>query len=438
VHAGGVHRLRGSPVAQFALSGLLAAVAIGAIGMEVGRRIGTQTAIEDAKQTARLAGDGIVAHAVTPAVAQGDPRALAELDALMREHVLRDGVVRVKLWAADGRIVYSDEAGLIGRRFELGAAQLAAVRHGTGVEVEVSELARPENRFEDSSERKLLEVYHPIRGADGERYLFEAYQRFSAVAAGGDRLWTAFAPAMVGTLLLLQLVNLPLARSLARRLRRTTEQREALLRRAVAASETERRGIAADLHDGVVQDLVGVCLDLDARAGELAAAGHEEASSTLRAGAAQTRHGVRALRTLLVDIYPPRLEQAGLVATLEDLAATATSRGLRTAVAAPQRLELDDATSRILFRCAQEALRNAVKHSRANRAWITLGADGTSAVLEVGDDGTGFDDALAAAAPAGGHVGLQALTDLVREAGGRLGVTSTPGAGATVTVTLPR
>jgi two-component system, NarL family, sensor kinase len=421
-------------VAQFALSGLLAALAVGALGMEVGRRIGTQNAIEDAKRTARLAGDGIVAHAVTPAVAAGDPAALAALDEVVRDHVLQDGVVRVKLWAPDGRIVYSDEADLIGRRFELEPALREVARRGTGVEAEMSELARPENRFEGRAERKLLEVYHPIRGTDGKLYLFEAYQRFSAVAAGGNRLLIAFAPALVGTLLLLQLINLPLARSLAGRLRRATDAREAMLRRALAASETERRTIAADLHDGVVQDLVSVGIDLNARADAVA---DEEASGALRAGAAQTRHGVRALRALLVDIYPPRLEQLGLVATLGDLAATTTSRGLRTTVIAPAALELRDSTARLLYRCAQEALRNAVKHARADHAWVSLAADRGHAVLAVSDDGTGFDPALAEAAPANGHLGLRAVGDLVRDAGGRLAVRSTSGLGTTVTVTVP-
>jgi len=134
--------LRGSPVAQFALLGLLATVAIGAVGMEVGRHIGMENAIRDAKQSSRLAGRGIVAAAVTDRVARGDAGAIADLDRLVRDHVLRDGVVRVKVWASDGRVVYSDEPHLIGRRFRLGADERAAVAHGDGVEAEVSHLAR--------------------------------------------------------------------------------------------------------------------------------------------------------------------------------------------------------------------------------------------------------------------------------------------------------
>ena len=427
-----------SPLAQFAISGLLAACAIAVVGMKLGQHIGTQSAIGHAKQATRLAGEGLVAPRIQAGLATGDPQAIASLDAIVRAHVLRDGVVRVKLWAADGRVVYSDERHLIGRQFELGADERAMVARGEGVETEVSQLARAENTFEGRAESKLLEVYLPIRGADGRPYLFETYQRFSVVADGGKQLWTAFAPALLGLLVLLQLVNLPLARSFARRLRRATEERAALLQRAVDASETERRTIAADLHDGVVQDLLGVSLGLSADAEALAKEGHGAASRTLRHAAAQTREGVRALRTLLVDIYPPRLQEAGLGAALDDLAATGCSRGVATAVAVAPALELRDATARLFYRCAQESLRNTFKHGRAGQAWITLTADGEWARMEVGDDGDGFDPALMATRAREGHIGLHALTDLVRGAGGRLELTSSPGAGTVVTVSLPR
>jgi two-component system NarL family sensor kinase len=117
------------------------------------------------------------------------------------------------------------------------------------VEAEVSDLSRPEYRFE-RGQRELLEVYLPIRGPDGQRLRFEAYQRFSSISASGRRLWLAFAPALLGGLLLLQLANLPLARSMVRRLRDARAQRELMLRRAIDASDLERRRIAADLHDG--------------------------------------------------------------------------------------------------------------------------------------------------------------------------------------------
>ena len=426
-----------SPVAQFALSGLVVAAVIAAVAMKIGSHIGTETAIYDAKHATRIVGEGIIAPSIQDGLAEGSPAAIERLDDVVRTHLLPHGVVRVKLWAEDGRIVYSDKRELIGRRFALGGEERAAIVSGEGVDAEVSELARTENRFEGAAEDKLLEVYLPITGADGERYLFEVYQGFSAVSAGGERVWTAFAPPLLGLLVLLQLANLPLARSFAGRLRRASEERAALLQRAVEASDTERRTIAADLHDGVVQDLVSVCIGLNARAEELDAGGDSAAGDALREGASKTREGVRALRSLLVDIYPPTLHQAGLVPALEDLAATGRSRGVETAVSCPARIALEASQARLLYRFAQEALRNVFKHARAKHAWIVLTDDGGEVRLDVADDGAGFDPGLAAKAPADGHIGLRALSDLAQDAGGRLEVASQPGRGTVISVCLP-
>src|SRR3954468_21841837 len=427
-----------SPGLHCALAGLLAAMVIGAVGMQIGGHIASATATGDARHATRIAGEGLVAPAIRKGLASGDPAAIAKLDEVVRTYLLPHGVTRVKLWSTDGRIVYSDVPELIGRRFELEPAERAALAGGVDVDAEVSHLARPENRFDGAGDSKLLESSPPIRGADGRTYLFEVYQRFSAVAAGGERLWTAFAPPLVGLLVLLQLVNLPLARSFAGRLRRATEERAALLQRAVDASETERRTIAADLHDGVVQDLLSVSIGLNARADELQVTGESSATEALREGAARTREGVRALRTLLVDIYPPTLHHAGLVAALEDLAATGGSRGVDTSVSAPTGVKLDDAPARLLYRCGQEALRNVFKHARADHAWIVLTVDEQEIRLDVADDGEGFDPALVAERPPSGHIGLRSLTDLVRDAQGRLEIASQPGQGTVVSVTLPR
>src|SRR4051812_41467256 len=334
--------LRLSAVSQFALSGLLAMLTIGLIAVAVGRHMGTEEAIRDAKQVTRLAGKGIIEPNLTDGVLAGRPAALRKLDKVVRERIRRDGIVRVKIWSAegrDGRVVYSDEPRLIGQRFAVGTDERAALQHD-GVDAEVSDLRQTENRFERTS-GKLLEVYMPIAAPDGRPLLFEAYQEFGSVSASGRRLWLRFAPALLGGLLLLQFVNLPLARSLARRLSDNQEEREALLHRALSASHTERRRIARDLHDGVVQDLVGVSYALSAQAQRLNGHARPEVSTALTSGAQRTRDVVRSLRTLLVDIYPPSLHREGLPAALGDLARTSSARGLRTTVDAPDDLQLD-------------------------------------------------------------------------------------------------
>jgi two-component system, NarL family, sensor kinase len=422
-----------SPVLQFAASGLAATIVIGLVTLAAARQIGTDEAIRDAKQISRFAGEGIVAPALERGVVAGDPQALARLDRIVRERVLRDDIVRVKLWDADGRIAYSDEPRLIGSRYPLDEEERASLRDPNApVDAEVSDLSRPENRFE-RDEKKLLEVYLPVHDVTGHALMFEAYQRYSAVSASSRRMWLAFAPAVLGALLVLQLVNLLLARGLARRLQRGQREREALLNRALEASNAERRLIAADLHDGVVQDLVGVSYALAAEA-ERTDGG--EAGDALRRGAATTRDSVRALRTLLVDIFPPSLHRAGLAAALGDLARTSSARGIETTLDMPDAPELSDATEQLLYRCAQEALRNAHKHSGAARARVALRTTAETAVLTVHDDGRGFDTSVLETRRDEGHFGLTMLSDLVRDAGGRLELDTSDG--TTVRVELPR
>src|SRR5262245_20921950 len=179
---------------------------------------------------------------------------------------------------------------------------------------EVSDLSAPENRFERQY-GKLLEVYLPIDDGEGNPLLFEAYHRYDAVSASGSQLWRSFAPISLGGLVVLELVQIPLAYSLARRLRDRMREREALSRRALEASEIERRQIAGDLHDGVVQDLTGVAYALSAAARR---AGHP-APAEMEAAAATIRDAVRDLRSMVVDLVPVSVDEGGLTAALEEL-----------------------------------------------------------------------------------------------------------------------
>ena len=239
--------------------------------------------------------------------------ALRQLDDLVQGQVLGESVVRVKLWTPDGTILYSDEPRLIGERFALGEEEAELFETG-GADAELSDLSEPENRFE-RQEDKLLEAHTPIRTPDGTQVLFETYQRFSSVSASATRILRTLAPPLLAALFVLLLIQLPLAYGLARRLQRGHDERERLLARAIEASDTERRRIAGDLHDGVVQDLAGVAFGL----APIAAKATDEDARVLNASIERLRQGVRDLRTLLVEIHPPRLESAGLEAALDDL-----------------------------------------------------------------------------------------------------------------------
>jgi two-component system NarL family sensor kinase len=422
-------------VVQFAVTGMAAVALLGFVAVQILQHTGETEAIRDAQHETSLAGVGIVAPGLEPGMASGRPGALAALDRLVHRYVLRYPVARVKIWNASGRVLYSDEHRLIGATYVLGADELAALRTG-GVAAEVSDLSKPENRFERPL-KKLLEVYVGIRGPGGQPLLYEEYLKYSSVAASGNRLWSSFGPALVLTLVLLELAQIPLAWSLARRLRRRQDEREMLLRRAIEASDVERRRIAGELHDGVVQNLAGVSYTLSAASAGIRSGAGSDAGEIVDRAAAETRASIRQLRTLLVDIYPPALERSGLVSALADLIAMLEARDITTEIDLDADFELPPEREPILYRVAQEALRNVARHSHATHVRIHAGRENGSVVLSVEDDGRGFVPGQRRRAEDKEHFGLRILDDLARDAGGRLTVASSPGGGTRVEIEVP-
>ena len=418
-------------VLRFAIPGIVALVVVAAGTLWVARTVATDEAISDARRDARLLARGVVEPAVTDQVVSGDADAFAYLDAVVRSRVMSDEIVGVRLWAPDGTIVYAEDTALVGEQFDLGEDELEVLEEG-GAEAELSDLSKPEN----ASQRgfgELLEVYQRIETPDGDPLLFEIYQRQSTIdSRAGDVLGTLW-PLVVVPLVVLLGVELTLAWRMARRLEQSTQDRERLLRRALDSSETERRRIAADLHDGVVQDLAGVSYTLAALADTADEAGDDDQARRLTGAAAETRRSVRSLRSLLVEIYPPNLADTGMEGALSDLAAAATRNGTAVTVEVDPALALDEEAMAVVYRVAREALQNVAKHARAERVSVALVTDEDSTVLTVQDDGAGFDPGTVPE----GHVGLRLLRDLAAEHGADLAIDSVPGEGTTVRLAVP-
>jgi signal transduction histidine kinase len=422
-------------VLVFALSASLVLVLVGIAGVFVLRRVGTGEAIRQARDLTVVVGRRIVQPRLTNGILRGDAESLRSIDSvLVSGSVIRDPVVRVKIWDPSGLIVYSDEPELIGERFQLGAEELDALRTGA-VEADLSDLSKPENRFERRY-GKLLEVYLPVQTPDGHRLLFEAYLRFDSVAASGRQLWQAFLPVLTVALLALGLLQIPLAYRLARRVRDSQREREGLLQRAIDSSDLERRRIARDLHDGPVQQLAGLSMSLSAAA-DGTASSDPTVASTLRDAASRTRQGMRSLRSALMGIYPPTLRQAGLAAALSDLAEPLSAYGVRTQLDIPADLEIPSGVESLLFRASQEVIRNIAVHAGAENVVVRVAVDDSKAVLEIRDDGKGFTPEMERAAREDGHFGLQLLSDVARAADGSLEVDSSPGEGTRIRLEVP-
>ena len=136
----------------------------------------------------------------------------------------------------------------------------------------------------------------------------------------------------------------------------------------------------------------------------------------------------RRPRSLLVDIYPPSLADTGLKPAIDDLVSGLRSRDIDVRLqVADDFPSVDPDSARLIFRVAQELLRNVVKHAKASVVEVSLAQDGSTIQLDIADDGIGFEPEKLLTARGSGHFGLRLLRDAVATADAQLSVASTPG-----------
>jgi two-component system, NarL family, sensor kinase len=454
--SGHVHLVR-REVGRFALLSAFSLVVVVLILGRLSRKIGTDEAINDAKRAVYVVTTSSVGPELSRETVAGlrstksgaKAAAVERMDRIAAQVRRSAGIERIKLWDSSGDLLYADEHRLLTTRIRLGAEEMEALRLGL-VEAEISDLSKAENQF-DRGKGRLLEVYLPVQAEDGTALLFESYLAYGNVIDGGRRILLQFAPSVVLGLIALQGVGVLLVWSVARRLRRAQQQRELLLQHALEASDTERRRIAADLHDGVVQDLTGMTLGLAANrmrtnsgglgAGKVGGSGPVPATDGLTANAdleGQIREVVHSLRSLIVEIYPPNLRSEGLTASLRSLCARLHNRGITTSI----HVDLDERdvpedVVALSYRVTQEALRNVSAHAEASHVDIRVEHQGDEFVATIDDDGKGFDPNQLDDRAAEGHVGLRGLGDLVAEKGGSLRLQSGPNQGTAVVLRVP-
>jgi PAS domain S-box-containing protein len=210
---------------------------------------------------------------------------------------------------------------------------------------------------------------------------------------------------------------------------RTRDELRALTASLLTAQEDERRRIARELHDDLSQRLAL----LEAELSQLAAQPTSSDTARLTAQVAALSDSTRRLSRRL---HPAILEDLGLQAALRSLIedferAHSLALQLR-ADPVPRSLPLPIATA--LYRIAQEALRNVVKHAPEACVTVRLNRTPDSLTLSVEDDGPGFDPQ---AVRTGGGLGLVSMEERARAVGGRMTVRGHPGDGAEITVTIP-
>jgi signal transduction histidine kinase len=213
--------------------------------------------------------------------------------------------------------------------------------------------------------------------------------------------------------------------------------RDNLLRHLVSAQEEERRRLAADLHDDLIQALVAGLMDLDLL--ETRLGGDADIGTRIRRTRSSFEHALKAARSLLFDLRPPVLETHGLAAAVrQQLDKIADQTGCATTMAWELDDRLDRVVEAIVFRTVQEAVSNAARHGRPTSMTVRGTCEGNVLTVTIVDDGAGFDAAGEdAAVPRRGHLGLRSMAERIELAGGIFQLDSTPGEGTKVTFWVP-
>jgi two-component system, NarL family, sensor kinase len=426
---------------QHAAVSLAALVLVAAAAAIVCVHLVRGEALRQAESDGQSIATKLVAPLIDDRFNNGDPAAFQKLDQRVRTRMSDESIQRIKVWSADGLILYCDDHAQMGITYPLAPDDRAVLERG-GVDSDISDLDKSEN-VRDRGFGESLEVYAGVRDTRGRPILVETYFTAERLHADEAALIRRIVPVVLLSVLVLGLLLVPLAFGLARRVAGYERERQAMVRLAVGASSAERRRVAGELHDGVIQDLAGVGYALSAVDGQLAALGPPFTPAQI----GELRGRLATARRLVVDDAVSLREVAGVeyaidrgaadpVTALEKVAADLRAEGMR--------IEFDPGTvpglpaghRAALIRVGREALRNAAKHAPGAAVVLGLEVSGNRVVLTVADDGPGFDpDSVPG--PVDGHIGLALLTDAAEGAGGRLELRSRPGRGTTVRLALP-
>ena len=219
-------------------------------------------------------------------------------------------------------------------------------------------------------------------------------------------------------------------------LRETANELRAVSRRVLEAQEAERRRLAIELHDELGQSLTAIKINLQAHA-------RFKDQSPVETNAENIRivdDALQQVRRLALALRPSMLDDLGLAAALQWIAKQTSARGGFLVTFHTERLELRLAPDieTACYRIVQEALTNISRYAHAQQVVIDMYQDGEWLVLNVKDDGQGFDvDAMRERAKAGGSIGVLGMQERAKLVGGHLKIESQPGQGCKVTLRCP-
>jgi signal transduction histidine kinase len=229
---------------------------------------------------------------------------------------------------------------------------------------------------------------------------------------------------------------------LASALRRRAEEarnREHELRLLYAQAQElatlqERQRLARELHDSVSQALYGISLGVNTAQEALDSSESEQVRASLEYVLVLAEAGLAEMRALIFELRPESLENEGLVAALmKQVAVLRTRYKLAVEANLGNEPDLSIGEKEVLYRIAQEALHNIVKHARASTVILQLTRQKNEMLLEIRDNGRGFDPS----GPFPGHHGIRSMRERVAKVNGTLTFESAPEQGACISVQVP-
>jgi signal transduction histidine kinase len=386
----------------------------------------------------------------------------AVLDALLTETPLGKRIVAFKIWDRAGRVVYSNDATLIGRTFPIGEGLKAAL-DGI-VHSEVSHLSEEENVVERRKWSSLIETYSPIHADKMGTVIAAAefYQTpdelYREIRMAQLQSWLIVAASMLVMYLLIfglvrrgsQTIDLQRRQltdkvaELSAVVAQNTQLHDRIRRAAVrtsALNERFLRRISADLHDGPAQDLALALMRFDTiteTSTECQTCGsrHGYTQENCHAIYSALQSSLSELRAISLGLQLPEIDQLESTEVAERAVRDFVRKtGAKVALATQGgAADVPLPVKIALYRLIQESLANGFRHSGGSEHQVAVSRAGGQLTVSVRDNGTGFDPSNANVV---GHVGLEGMRERVEILGGSFQVQTAPGQGTVIQASLP-
>jgi len=379
------------------------------------------------------------------------PPSIKSLDRLMESRSLKRHIVSIKIWRADGTVVYSTDKSITNHKFPMD--EIAEALKGNVV-TDLEDLDQEENEFERKLNVPLYEIYAPLREFNSGKIIAvgEFYERAESLEQEINRVrqqvWLVVGAATLAMLMLLFFLvrrgdKIIQRQQVALRLRLLEQTRlhvsnAALQRKMTTATqefsrinELTLRRIGADLHDGPAQLLTLILIRLDDLA-ENCSAVDQESMETIRGAATDA---LREVRDLSRGLALPEINDLTL---LEELQLVAQRHEQRTGSKVELKLgPLPDAAplplKLCIYRFVQETLNNAYRHAQGQGQVVSGNHLNGKLLVTVKDDGPGMAaDALVLDTHGRTRLGLAGLRYRVESLGGHFSIDSAPGKGTSV------